>query len=76
MQTVISSFDDKKSKELFYLLKFKEIVHHFPKGKLELSESPDFLLQGDQNIIGIEMEFSKFDKIFFFDFKANHYVEW
>jgi len=55
MQTVISSIDDKKSKELFYFLKFKEIVKNFPKGKLELSESPDFLILCDQNIIGIEM---------------------
>jgi hypothetical protein len=44
-----------KELELFYLEKFKENFPDFPKGKIDSDESPDFLVEAPNEIVGIEI---------------------
>ncbi len=48
--------DTKKTEELFILDLFRDLYEDFPKGILNASESPDFILSlGPRNKIGLEL---------------------
>lgn len=44
----------KKARELAHLEHFRQICPVFPKGEIEKTESPDFLVRGGSRLLGIE----------------------
>jgi hypothetical protein len=44
----------KKGRELAHLLSFKKVCPFFPNGEINCSEKPDFLVNGDNYLLGIE----------------------
>jgi len=47
--------EDKKKKELALLMRVKSLYTQFPRGEIEPSEQPDFLISNETTTIGIEL---------------------
>src|SRR6266436_3159060 len=55
MRRVSRKNEDKKRRELNLLIRVKSLYALFPRGDIESSEEPDFLISAETNKIGIEL---------------------
>lgn len=46
---------EKKEQELWYLMRFKESYDCFPDGQIKPNEKPDFMIESDSGLVGIEV---------------------